>query len=155
MKKIPIGIDDFEKIITGNYYYIDKSHLIKEILDGGAVATLIPRPRRFGKTLNLSMLKCFFENSDISHASLFDHLAIAQHKDAMSHQGQYPVIFITFKFIDSLNWTECLDKLKLIIAEEYLRHQYLLEGPLLNTTQKKILKKSLAVKRVKLFMKFL
>lgn len=137
MKKlIPIGIDNFEEIITKNYYYVDKSLLIKELLDSRAKATLIPRPRRFGKTLNMSMLRCFFEKSNHIN-TLFDSLAISDHRDIVTeHKGQYPVIFFTLKFVDSLIWEECLDKLKRVMSEEYRRHRYLLECPLLDKRQK-------------------
>lgn len=135
-KALPIGIDDFKEIVTRNYYYIDKSLFIKETLDNQTKATLIPRPRRFGKTLNISMLKYFFEKTENPNVRLFDNLAVAKYPDIMAHQGQYPVIFLTLKFIESLAWDKCLDKLKLIIGEEYRRHQYLLDGPLLDATQK-------------------
>lgn len=136
-KQLPIGIDDFEKIITQNYYYVDKSLFIKEILDSGATATLITRPRRFGKTLNMSMLECFFEKAEKSRRQLFDDLAIVQDKAVMMHQGQYPVISITLKFTDSLEWDECLDKVKRVVSEEYKSHAYLLNNSLLDTRQKK------------------
>ena len=86
-KQLPIGIDDFKEVITQNYYYVDKSLFIKEILDSGAKGTLIPRPRRFGKTLNMSMLRYFFEKTDESTSHLFDGLAITEHQSAMAHQG--------------------------------------------------------------------
>jgi len=73
-KQLPVGISDFEKLITQNYYFVDKSLLIKEILDSGAEVTLIPRPRRFGKTLNLFMIKCFFEKVEKSKVHLFNSL---------------------------------------------------------------------------------
>jgi hypothetical protein len=137
MKRLPIGIDDFEEIINENYYYIDKSLLIKELIDNRAKVTLIPRPRRCGKTLNMSMLHYFFEKSEPSRADLFSALAIARDNHSMAYQGQYPVIFLTFKFTDMLTWAECLDKLKRIISEEFRRHRYLLEGAWLDTAQKK------------------
>src|SRR5271157_4013875 len=107
MKKLPVGHSDFETLITGNYYYVDKSLLIKEILDSGAAATLIPRPRRFGKTINLSMLRCFFElqqETGKSKRALFDGLAIANDPACMTHQGQYPVIYLTFKDVKQNGW---------------------------------------------------
>src|SRR3989304_2921796 len=137
LKTLPIGVDDFKKIITEDYYYVDKTLLIKEVLDSKVSATLITRPRRFGKTLNMSMLKYFFEKVDASHENLFENLAISQHKDKMAHQGQYPVIYFTLKFIDSMTWYDCLDKLKQVIAEVHRNHRYLLDSPLLDKTQKK------------------
>jgi hypothetical protein len=136
MKKLPIGISSFEKIITDNYYYIDKTLLIKELLDSGAAATLIPRPRRFGKTLNMSMLQCFFEKRDKEVASLFDGLNITQHPDCMKHQGQYPVIFFTFKDIKTNEWEICWDKLKTCIQQEFIRHEYVLQSDALSGRQK-------------------
>src|SRR5438046_2747021 len=114
MRPLPIGIDDFKKIITLNYHYIDKSLFIKELLDTPVDVTLIPRPRRFGKTLNLSMLQCFFEKTEISNAVLFEQLLIAQYPEYMAHQGQYPVIFFTFKFLNEESWQECFLGLKRI-----------------------------------------
>ena len=110
-KKLPIGISDFKKIIDGNYYYIDKSLMIKELLDTGGDVTLLPRPRRFGKTLNLSMLQYFFEGpveaTQKSHHHLFNGLAISQDTQSMKHQGQYPVVYLTFKDIKSDGWEIC------------------------------------------------
>jgi hypothetical protein len=83
------------------------------------------------------MLRCFFEKSERSRAILFSALAINQHDDSMLHQGQYPVIFFTLKFTDSLTWETCYKKLKQIIAEEYMRHHYLLDSATLNDVQKK------------------
>ena len=137
LKALPIGIDNFEELISENCYFVDKSLFIKEILDSKAKVTLIPRPRRFGKTLNISMLKCFFEKTENSRISLFDNLAIAQFEDIMAHQGQYPVIFFTLKFIESETWDDCFKKLKKIIADIYRQHLYLLKDSLLDVTQKK------------------
>ncbi|HBL98283.1 TPA: AAA family ATPase [Candidatus Dependentiae bacterium] len=127
-KLIPIGIDDFERIVEGNYYFADKSLLIKELLDSGAVVTLIPRPRRFGKTLNLSMLRYFFEKVNQSRCHLFDGLKIEQHADCMKHQGQYPVIWLTFKDVKSKNWAECYHLLRKQISGEFARHSWLGEN---------------------------
>ncbi len=139
-KQLPIGIDDFKKIITQNYYYIDKSLFIKEVLDSGAAGTLIPRPRRFGKTLNMSMLRYFFEKADESTSHLFDGLAITKHQDVMDRQGQYPVIFLTFKGANTKTWDTCFESLKWIVTQEYERHSYLSNDSLLNETQKKAFK---------------
>src|SRR5271157_1153605 len=127
MKKLPVGISDFEKIITGNFYYVDKTLLVKEILDSGTEVTLIPRPRRFGKTINLSMLRYFFEKQNIGNgrgkvntssttSKLFDGLAISQHPECMKHQKQYPVIYLTFKDIKQNCWNVCYDKVKELIG---------------------------------------
>src|SRR5271157_2540421 len=100
-KKIALGINDFKVIIEGEYAFVDKTLLIKEFLQTSAHVTLVPRPRRFGKTLNLSMLKYFCEKPTVerpkqSDKHLFNNLKITRHADVMAEQGQYPVIFLTF-----------------------------------------------------------
>ncbi len=136
MRQLPIGITDFKKLISGNYHYVDKSLFIKELLDNAVETTLIPRPRRFGKTLNLSMLRYFFEKTEPSHAYLFGNLAIAKEPKYMQHQGQFPVIFLTFKFLDDATWDKCYDALKRVIANEFRRHNYLLTDSYLDKQQK-------------------
>ena len=115
-KIIPIGIDDFEKMITKNHYYIDKTLFIKDILIKPGETKLFTRPRRFGKTLNMSMLKYFFEiqNSEINR-KLFDGLAISK-TEYMSEQGQYPVIYFSFKDLKKKTWEECFSGLKYIVS---------------------------------------
>ena len=135
-KMLPIGISDFKTLIERNYYYADKSLLIKELLDSGAAATLIPRPRRFGKTLNLSLLQYFFEKTDESNAHLFKDMAIAKHSKCMEHQGKYPVIFMTFKDVKVSSWSECWDAIKKIISAEFKRHDYLLESNIFKGNEK-------------------
>lgn len=136
-KPIPIGIDDFRKIIEKDYYYVDKSLLIKELIDSGSECTLLPRPRRFGKTLNLSMLQCFFEKTAEDTSGLFRHLAIwRQGEPYVREQGQYPVIFLTFKDVKSRNWEKCAEQLRRVIGEEYRRHRYVLDGGLLNADER-------------------
>jgi hypothetical protein len=139
MKNLAVGESDFKKIITGNYYYVDKTLLIKEIIDRGDLILLIPRPRRFGKTLNISMLKYFYDccpetmgikhpGSDNTAKSLFDSLAIQKAGEKyLEKMGQYPVIFLTFKDIKVPDWDSCLYKIKQLIQDEYSRHYYLLD----------------------------
>jgi len=135
-KQLPIGISDFKDVVTGNYCYVDKSLLIKEILDKGDKILLIPRPRRFGKTLNLSMLKYFFNccpeegtNSNSYH-KLFDSLSILETGNKyLNHMGKYPVIFISFRTIKELEWDSCIDKMKLLIQKVYLNFHYLETSP--------------------------
>lgn len=143
-KKLSLGISDFKRLIEGNYYYVDKSLFIKEILDSGAQVTLLPRPRRFGKTINISMLQYFFEKTKESNTHLFKNLKISKEKNSMKHQGQYPVIFITFKSIKSLSWEACYNSIKKIIAAEFRRHSYLLKGTTLDKDQKIIFKAIIA-----------
>ena len=117
MKRIPIGFSDFKAVIENDYYYVDKTLLIKEVLNYGQVI-LVTRPRRFGKTLNLSMLKYFFERSEPSNAALFENTAIKNHHEFDLHQAQYPVIFITFKNIKGSSWEHIYDKFAIAIYEE-------------------------------------
>ncbi|WP_426711458.1 AAA family ATPase [Cetobacterium sp. SF1] len=126
-KKLPVGIDDFKEIIENNYYFIDKSMLISELLDKKSKVTLLPRPRRFGKTLNMSMLNYFFniENSS-KNKELFKDLAI-YNSDQMKYQGEYPVIYISLKDIKVNNWDLCLNKIKLLLEEEYSKYDLILE----------------------------
>ena len=147
-KRIPIGISNFEKLITNNYYFVDKSLFIKEVFVNTSEVTLIPRPRRFGKTLNLSMLQYFFENryDKKEKKYLFDNLNISKEKDVMEHQGKYPVIYITFKEVKKLDWSNCYSHLKEVVSQEYRRHKYLLKSNLLDLEEKNIFQEIIAEK---------
>lgn len=125
-KMLPIGISNFKKIIEENYYFIDKSLLIEELLKTGSAVTLLPRPRRFGKTLNLSMLKYFFdiENKE-KNRILFKNLLIEK-SDYMKFQGEYPVIHISFKDIKNSNWQDCLEKIRLEISMLYENYSFII-----------------------------
>lgn len=128
MKKLPIGISDFKKLIDEKYYFVDKSLFIKEIVDDGSEVILLPRPRRFGKTLNMTMLKYFFEKSSEDNAYLFKNLKIDDHKSIMNLQGKYPVIYLTFKDIKNSNFEKCYEKITELISQEYNKHNYLLQN---------------------------
>ncbi|MCP4132931.1 MAG: AAA family ATPase [bacterium] len=144
MKKLPVGISDFKKIIENDYYFIDKSLFIKEVLDNPAEVILLPRPRRFGKTINLSMLRYFFEKTAESNKYLFDELKILQEpEEYTSKQGKHPVVFLTFKDIKTPKWEDCYYLLKKIIADEYERHDYLLSGETLSLREKNLFEKTL------------
>ena len=105
MKKLPVGIDDFRKIRENDYYYVDKTNLIRDIIDNGSEVTLFTRPRRFGKTLNMSMLKAFFEIG--ADPAWFEELKISKEKDLCDkHLGKYPVIFMSLKEVSGLNYEE-------------------------------------------------
>ena len=136
-KRIPIGISDFKELIEADYYYVDKSLLISEFIESGAKVTLLPRPRRFGKTLNLSLLRYFFEKTEASNTHLFQNLKIESNPECMAHQGQYPVIFITLKDVQNSSYQACLKHIGKIVGEEYERHSYLLAGELLSEAQKR------------------
>ena len=122
MKKLPIGISDYKKVITQGYYFVDKTLLIEELLSIGYGVTLLCRPRRFGKTLNLSMLKYFFEKTDESNAYLFDDKKVWQNKSMRSEQGKYPVIFISFKDVKGDNWENAYKNIATLVANEFERH---------------------------------
>lgn len=125
-QKLPIGLSDFREVIEENYYYIDKTKLIDEVVDSSAKIILLPRPRRFGKTLNLSMLRYFFDKDEPSK-DLFNNLNIAQNGNVMSHLNQYPVIYLTFKDIKEANFDKSFDKIKSLISDEFLRHKKILD----------------------------
>ena len=110
MKKIPIGVEDFKEIIQNNYYYVDKTKLIEDIINDGSKVKLFTRPRRFGKTLNMSTLKYFFDvRGREKNRELFNNLYI-QNSPVFSEQGKYPVIFISMKGIADNNFEESLKK---------------------------------------------
>lgn len=121
-KKIGIGISDFRELRTGDFLFIDKSMLIADIINAGAKVLLLPRPRGFGKTLNLSMLRCFFERHDDREAkensALFNGLAIRETEEFKKHLGRYPVIFLTFKDVKEMNFDDAIRQLQLIISTE-------------------------------------
>lgn len=102
-QRLPIGTSDFRKIFEDNGYYVDKTTFIKKVVDSSSETLLFPRPRRFGKTLNLSMLRHFFEKSDENAGALFDGLAIRSAGAFERHQGKYPVIYLTFKDLKALS----------------------------------------------------
>ncbi len=142
MKKIPIGLSDFKELIEQAYYYVDKSLLIEDIMQSGKVV-LMTRPRRFGKTLNVSMLRYFFEITEESNAHLFTDLAIRQQHDIWQLQGQFPVIFISFKSIKESSWEVSYEKFEYTIYEEFDRHKYLLADDSLETYEKDLYSKIL------------
>lgn len=137
-QKLPIGIDNFEKLRRENFYYVDKSLLIKDLLCNWSEVNLFTRPRRFGKTLNMSMLKSFFEAG--GDPSLFDGLAIAEEKALCSqHMGKYPVVFVSLKGVDGLTFDEARRRLADIIQREARRLSFLLDSPALKEFDKKTL----------------
>ena len=126
-KAVPVGIEDFERIINEDYYYVDKTLLIEELLINRAPVTLFTRPRRFGKTLNMSMIKYFFDvKNKEGNKKLFENLKISN-SEYMSEQGKYPVIFISLKDLKADTWKECLKRLKLFIFDLYVEFEYIRE----------------------------
>ena len=145
MLKLPVGISDFKKLRDENCYYIDKSLLIKEILDADSEVILFPRPRRFGKTINLSMLRYYFEKSQDDRSYLFNDLAISSAEERYKKvQSSYPVIFLTFKDVKQDTQKRAYIKLKQVIARLYKTHDYLLKGNTLGTFEKENYKRILS-----------
>lgn len=136
-RRWPVGVSDFKELVEDGYYFADKSLLIKDIVDSGAKSILLLRPRRFGKTLNLSMLRYFYEKTEMDHSRLFRPLQIWKQGDAYRiKQGQYPVIYLTFKDVKALDWEACQDHMKRVIADEYARHREMLGEPSMTETER-------------------
>ena len=136
VKSLPIGISDYVRA-QEEYYYVDKTLLIKEFLDKKPLVSLFTRPRRFGKTLNMDMLKVFFEISDKNTSKYFADKNIWQcGEEYRSHQGKYPVIFLTFKDVKFDTWDATIDKIRGLLQEEYGRHQELLNSDKLSQYEK-------------------
>ena len=147
-KKIAIGVEDFKEIIDKDGYFVDKTLMIKKLIESQAKVTLFTRPRRFGKTLNQFMIRRFLEDERtrsgerIDNGHLFDGLKIAEcGEEILSHRQQYPVIFLSLKSAKQPNFQEAYKKLCGEIAGEFRRHQYLLEGNSLADDQKNIFQK--------------
>ena len=136
-KRLPIGIESFQELQTENFYYADKTSLIKDLLTRWAKVNLFTRPRRFGKSLNMSMLKCFFEIG--GDKTLFDGLKISQEKELCeTYMGQFPVISITLKGVDGLDFITANAAMRNIIGKEALRFQFLLESDRLTEKEKEM-----------------
>ena len=133
---VSIGKQNFADIIENKYFYIDKTVLIKEWWDSGDDVTLITRPRRFGKTLNMSMLNCFFSNQYAGRGDLFEGLKIWEYEKYRNIQGTYPVIFLSFAGIKSDNINDAKLQIKGLIATVYGLHRYMLEGNFLSANEK-------------------
>ena len=142
-KKISIGVEDFKEIIDKDGYFVDKTLMIKKLIEKNAKVTLFMRPRRFGKTLNQFMIRRFFEDERtrsgerIDNGYLFDGLKVtACGEEVLQHQQQYPVIFLSLKSAKQPNFEEAYKKISRALAEEFRRHQYLLAGNSLADDQK-------------------
>jgi len=140
MKKrneLNLGYSNFKVIMEQNYYFIDKSLLIKEVIEAEKSVILLPRPRRFGKTLNLSMLRCFFDINEKETQKLFENLKIWQTEDEIKNkQGKYPVIYLSFKDAKEDNWEDCLSLIKYEISDLFRKHYYLIEKDFLKESEK-------------------
>ena len=136
-KQLSIGIQGFDKLRTEDYYYIDKSDFISEWWENGDDVTLITRPRRFGKTLNMDMVRCFFSNHYKDRGDLFEGLSIWKDEKYRKLQGTYPVIFLSFAEVKQPDYETAVQKIKRIIAKLYLKYPELLKGDVLTEYEKK------------------
>ena len=144
-KKLPIGIDGFEKIRTNDFYYADKTLFIKELLQNWGEVNLFTRPRRFGKTLNMSMLKCFFEIG--SNPSVFGGLKIMQERELCEkYMGKFPVISISLKSVGGLKYEDAVAALRWVIGNEACRFGFLIESERLGQNDKELYSGLTAVK---------
>jgi len=137
MKDLDIGNSNFKNIIENNNYYIDKSLLIREVIKAQKQVVLLPRPRRFGKTLNLSMLRYYFDIMQPENEKLFTHLKIWQTEaEIKQKRGKYPVIYLSFKDAKSNTWEETFEFIVNEIVKLYLQNDYLLHGDILKDVEK-------------------
>ena len=141
MKKILIGKQDFKELIVGNYYYVDKTLFVKDVIDDTSGAILITRPRRFGKTLNMSMLDYFFNIDKKDSKELFKGLKIMEEgEEYTSKLGYYPCIFVTFADVKADSYEAMLMAVKTAIHEVYDQYRYLIESENLEEDEKEYIK---------------
>ena len=134
-KILPIGVENFEKLRRNDMYYVDKTEMISDLIMNHGDANLFTRPRRFGKTLTMDMLKTFFEIGQ--DASLFDGLTISSHSDICEkYQNKYPVVFISLKGATGSTYEKANSMIKQLVAEEYQRHSYLADSDILDSIEK-------------------
>lgn len=138
---VGIGHQDFGQLIQSNYFYIDKTEFIRQWWENGDAVTLITRPRRFGKTLNMSMLEYFFSVKYADKGSLFDGLAIWQEESYRQLQGTYPVISLSFANVKEASFSKARKQMCQIITNLYNRYDFLLDSGLLNENEKEIFRK--------------
>lgn len=137
-RTVAIGIQDYAKIITEDYFYIDKTNFIKEWWESGDAVTLITRPRRFGKTLNLNMLDYFFSNNHADRGDLFEGLSIWEEEKYRQLQGTYPVINLTFADIKSTTYDAVKREIYLLLVNLYEKNKFLIESDLFTETEKEL-----------------
>lgn len=144
-KPLPIGISDYVRAQSDYYYYVDKTMLIKEFLDQKPLVSLFTRPRRFGKTLNMDMLRVYFEKTDKDTSKYFKDKDIWKCGEGYrAHQGKYPMIFLTFKDVKFDSWQATVEKIKSLLQEEYGRHQELLSSDRISDYEKEYFNKVLS-----------
>lgn len=133
---LPIGISDY-RLASTEYYYVDKTLMIRDFINERPMVSLFTRPRRFGKTLNMDMLRTFFEKTDEDTSVYFkDKLIWSCGKEYREYQGKYPVIFLTFKDVKCDNWDETYQKIANLFSDEFLRHNELADSPACNAENK-------------------
>ena len=137
MKRISTGTENFKELLDNNYYYVDKTRLIEDVLSDKVM--LYTRPRRFGKTLNLSMLYYFFSNKEKENSYLFEGLNISKDKEILKHQNQYPVIFLTLKDMQYLNFEDQKKQFAILIKELILKNIELLDSSIIDEADYNIL----------------
>ena len=127
-KKLPVGIDSFEKLRREDFYYVDKTRMIVDLMANWGEVNLFTRPRRFGKTLNMSMLKCFFEIG--TDKSLFDGLRVSEEKALCeTYMGKYPVVFVSLKGVDGITFEDAYGMLRVLLRAEMRRMSFLQDSP--------------------------
>ncbi len=140
-KTLKIGTSDFKRIVENNHYFVDKTAFIYEFFTSSSYISLMPRPKRFGKTLNLSMLEYFFDVNKKDSARLFSEFEISNNKEFCErHQNKYPVVNISLKDVKETNWENCLDRFKKTISELYESHKYLLKSKKIDSLGKLAIK---------------
>lgn len=140
LKSIPLGVENFKRLVEEDFYFVDKTLLIKELLDTKAMVNLFARPRRFGKTLSMSMLRYFFEQTEDndSNMHLFHGLKIADAGEKyMKHMGKYPVISISLKSVEQGSFSEAFEQVQTLLADEFERHSYILDSDRISARRKK------------------
>ena len=146
-RNVAIGIQEFEKIIKSNSLYIDKTDFIKEWWDSADDVTLITRPRRFGKTLNMSMIEHFFSVNHADRGDLFEGLSIWQHEDYRQIQGTYPVISLSFASIKEDNYISTKEKISQLLTDLYLKNDFLLKSDVLPDADKSFFNRILEMEK--------
>lgn len=134
--RLPLGQSDFRVLREQGYVYVDKTAFVTEVLDANAQVLLITRPRRFGKTLNLSMLRCFLEKGPEDRSALFEGLEVASSEAARAHFQQHPVLFLTLKDVKEPTWERCLAGIGEVLAGLYRDHAYLLDSDALKAHER-------------------
>ena len=141
---LPVGISDY-RLASSEYYYVDKTLMIRDFLDERPMVSLFTRPRRFGKTLNMDMLRTFFEKTGQDTSIYFKNKKIwACGQKYRDYQGKYPVIFLTFKDVKRDTWSETYEHITRLIREEFQRHAGILDSPECNEYEKAFYRRMVA-----------